>query len=211
MVSQAYKVWALQGHGRLHQAFRETLKQGKGLEESQSLQRGQERPGCGTVEVKPKLQLRQQHVGEMRTMTYRLSRAETPSEVSPMEKCWGWQKLLGRALRVHWSSVTALTTLGCWTHSWRVWHLVCWVWALLWSGLTVLPSLAFETRMLALCSYKLGVWELVLILQDPAARGLPWASGEKLAAGSIRNPDTSRRTQYILHQEMAMSFWGQGV
>lgn len=147
----------------------------------------------------------------MRTMTYRLSRAETPSEASPREKCWGWRKLLDRALQVHWSSVAALATLECWTHSWRVWHLFCWVWVLLWSGLTVLPSLAFETRMLALCSYKLEVWELVLILQDLAARGLPWASGEKLAAGSIRNPDTSRRTKYIFHQEMAMSFWGQRV
>lgn len=58
MVSQADKVWALQGHRRLHQDSRETLKQGKGLEKSQSLQRGQERPGRDTVEVKPKLQLK---------------------------------------------------------------------------------------------------------------------------------------------------------
>lgn len=38
-------------------------------------------------EVKPILQPRQTHVGDTGTMTYRLSKAETRSEVSPREKC----------------------------------------------------------------------------------------------------------------------------
>lgn len=66
---------ALQGCRRLHQGSRETLKQDNCLEKSNSLQQDKEGPLCDIVEVRQNFQQTQQHVGDMRTMGYRLRKA----------------------------------------------------------------------------------------------------------------------------------------